>query len=55
VLGGDDLNFRFVSTKASGFKVEGEARDMVLINTQKGQKLLVGRNNASVQVFAIQK
>lgn len=55
LLGGDDLNFRFVSTKASGFKVEGEARDMVLINTQKGQKLLVGRNNASVQVFGTQK
>jgi hypothetical protein len=55
LLGGEDMDFRFVPTKASGFKVEGEARDMVLMNTQKGQKLLVGRNNASIQVFGFQK
>ena len=40
-----------IPTRKSGFRIEGEARDIETIKTRKGNRLLIGRNNDSIQIF----
>ena len=45
-------NFKAVSSAASGFKIDGDVKDMKLITTSNNEKLvLVAINNDSMKVF----
>ena len=48
-------NFKYLSSKLSGFHLNGEIRDMVEISTSKGEILVIARNNDSLQVLDILK
>ena len=55
LLGDGQGNFKYLSSKLSGFHLNGEVRDMVEISTSKGEILVVARNNNSLQVLDILK
>ncbi|MGB3849153.1 MAG: VCBS repeat-containing protein [Tunicatimonas sp.] len=42
---------QFAVVEQSGFFVRGEVRDMVPVRTQKGELVLVAKNNAPMQIF----
>jgi hypothetical protein len=44
-------NFEFVSAKDSGIKIEGEVRDIMHIQTAKGEVIMVARNNDTIVAF----
>lgn len=44
-------NFISVSPKESGLKMDGEVRDIITIQTEKGEIILVARNNDSLVAF----
>jgi len=52
--GSPNLNFVAIPAKQTGFRIDGEARDIMTIETKKGKKLLVGRNNDEIQIFGIE-
>jgi hypothetical protein len=45
--------FSNITAKSSGFRLEGEIRDIMQINTPVGKLLLVARSNDPLQVFKI--
>ncbi|MBB1286894.1 VCBS repeat-containing protein [Flavisolibacter sp. BT320] len=52
--GGKDKTFRFVPPTSSGFLIDGDVKDMAVIQGPKGEKrLLVAVNNDSLRVFRI--
>jgi hypothetical protein len=52
LLKGDSKgNFEFVSAKDSGIKIEGEIRDIMSIQTPKGEIIMVARNNDTIVSF----
>jgi len=55
LLGDGKGNFKYISSKLSGFHLNGEIRDMVEISTSKGKILVIARNNNSLQVLNILK
>ncbi len=47
--------FKSIAAKESGFRLNGEIRDMVEISTPKGKILVVARNNDALQVLNVLK
>ncbi len=45
------MKFKAIPPKQTGFKITGEARDMMSISTKNGKKLMVARNNDEMQIF----
>ncbi len=45
--------FDYIPAKESGFRLEGEIRDIIEINTSKDNLLIIGRSNDPLQVFKI--
>ena len=45
--------FTYITAKTSGFHLNGEARDMIEIKTQKGNIIVVARSNDALQVFKV--
>lgn len=45
--------FQVISTQASGFFIQGEVRDLVMIKVGSQPRILVGKNNANAQWFRI--
>ncbi len=45
--------FRPISTKNSGLVLEGEVRDLALVNTTQGLKLWAARNNDALQAWTV--
>ncbi len=52
--GSADMNYTAIPAKQTGFRVVGEARDMLTLETNKGKKLMVARNNDRIQIFNIE-
>lgn len=48
-------NFKSVSSKASGIKMDGEVRDIVYVQTEQGDLILAARNNDSILAFKNKK
>ena len=48
-------NFQVISPIKSGFRLEGEIRDILPIQTPDGKVLVVARNNDLLQLFRIQE
>lgn len=48
-----NLIYKSIPAKQSGFRIEGEARDMMTIHTIEGKKLMVARNNDKIQIFDV--
>ncbi len=48
-------NFQIVAPVKSGFRLEGEIRDIRTIQTPEGKVLIVARNNDALQLFRIQE
>ena len=46
-------NFKFIPATKTGFRLEGEVRDIVEVKTSTGKILVVARNNDKTQVFKI--
>ena len=53
LTGDGKAGFTNVSTKLSGFHLEGEIRDIMEVNTSKGKILVVARSNDPLQVFEL--
>jgi len=53
--GDGEGGFKVVVPSGSGFRLEGEIRDIRSIQTPEGQMLLVARNNDSLQLFRVQE
>lgn len=51
LLGNSKNEFSIIDAKASGFKTEGEVRDIVSIKAGNQRLIVVARNNAEIQVF----
>ncbi|MBO9618745.1 MAG: VCBS repeat-containing protein [Niabella sp.] len=50
-IGDGRSGFQYLSNNESGLFVKGEVRDVKVINTAKGQLVLVARNNAPLAIF----
>lgn len=46
-------NYRYLAPKETGFRIRGQARDMLYMHTSTGNLLWVARNNDSIQVFEV--
>jgi hypothetical protein len=44
-------NFKSVSSKESGIKMDGQVRDIVYLQTDQGELILAARNNDSILAF----
>ncbi len=56
LLEGDGAGgFRVIPPSSSGFKLEGEIRDIQAIETPSGKMLLIARSNDRPQLFRVQK
>ena len=53
LMGDGHGNFKYLPPKTTGFRLEGEIRDMMEIKTLTGNILVVARNNDKPQVFKI--
>lgn len=53
LVGDGQGNFEYVPSGSSGFRLNGEVRDIMRINTLQGEKLVVSRSNKPLQVFDI--
>jgi hypothetical protein len=53
LTGSKEGTFRIIEPRDSGFSVFGESRDMKLIRSKEGMKILVSRNNAAPRLFSI--
>jgi hypothetical protein len=53
--GAGNGDFMAVKTSASGFRVDGEVRDLKLLTTGRRRILIAARNNDAVAVFGIRK
>jgi hypothetical protein len=52
ILEGDGKGgFSYIPAKLSGFRLNGEVRDIKVINTKSGKLVLVARSNDSFQIF----
>ena len=49
--GDGKANFVSINSKESGFKIDGEVRDIISVKTSKGDLVLASRNNNSVVVL----
>jgi len=47
--------FRVISPQTSGFRLEGEIRDIQAIHTRDGSMLIVARSNDPLQLFRVQE
>jgi enediyne biosynthesis protein E4 len=45
--------FTNIPPRVSGFRLDGEIRDIMKVNTSRGDLLLIGRSNESLQVFNV--
>jgi hypothetical protein len=53
--GKNNKEFQFVSPSISGFKIDGDVKDMKMISNNKNEKLiLVAVNNDSLKIFRCQ-
>ena len=51
LLGGKNNKLTYIPPRESGLFVKGEVRDIQKIATPKGDRILVARNNDSLQIF----
>jgi len=49
--GKGQLNYKAIPAHITGFKVQGEARDMAIIESGGKKRLMIARNNDALQVF----
>lgn len=48
-------NFRSISSKETGLRMDGEVRDIITLRTARGELILVARNNDSILTFKKKK
>lgn len=53
LIGDGKGGFRNVPAKVSGFRLDGEIRDIIEVATTNGKLIVVARNNNSLQVFKV--
>jgi hypothetical protein len=51
--GSENLEFTAVPAKYSGLRIDGEVRDLEIIETKRGKRIFVARNNDTIQIFDI--
>ncbi len=55
LLGDGRGKWQVIPASVSGFRLEGEVRDILPVNTPQGEILVVARSNDPLQVFSIIK
>ncbi|MCK4992464.1 MAG: FG-GAP repeat protein, partial [Bacteroidales bacterium] len=56
LLAGDGTgNWQVIPAAASGFRLAGEVRDILPLNTRQGEIVVVARSNDPLQIFSINK
>lgn len=53
--GMENFNFLPLPGRVCGLQLDGEVRDLKIINTARGNRLFVARNNDSIQIFNLEK
>ncbi len=49
--GNGNMDFKAIPASETGLKIEGEARDIDLLDTKQGKMLFISRNNEAIQIF----
>jgi hypothetical protein len=56
LLAGDGTgSWQVIPASTSGFRLEGEIRDILSTSTRQGEILVVARSNDPLQIFSIEK
>jgi hypothetical protein len=53
LIGDGKGSFRNVPAKVSGFRLEGEIRDIMEVSTRNGRLMVIARSNGPLQVFKV--